>query len=42
MLAVVNGLIQTTTNEPDFLENVVTRDEWWVYGYDPEMEAQLS
>ena len=26
--AVANDLIQTATNEPDFLENVITRDEW--------------
>ena len=40
--AVANVLIQTTTNEPYFLKNVITRDGSWVYGYDLEMKAQLS
>ena len=30
--AVANDLIQTTTNEPDFLKKVIARGEWWVYG----------
>ena len=42
--AVANDLIQTATNELDFLKKVITGDESWVYGYsyDPEMKAQLS
>ena len=39
---VVNDLIQTATNEPDFLKKVITRDELWVYSYEPEMKAQSS
>ena len=39
--AVANDLIQTTTNEPDFLK-VITRGESWVYDYDPKMKSQLS
>ena len=39
--AVANNLIQTTTNEPDFLK-VITGDESWVYDYDLEMKARLS
>ena len=35
-----NDMIQTTIDEPDFLKKVITRDELWVYGYDPEMKAQ--
>ena len=35
---VANDLIQTATNEPDFLQ-VITGAESWVYGYDPEMKA---
>ena len=38
--AVVNDLIQTATNEPDFLKEVIMGDESWVYGCDPEMKAQ--
>ena len=37
--AVANELIQTATNEPDFLKKVINRDEPWVYGCDPEMKA---
>ena len=37
--AVANGLIQTATNEPDFLKKVITKDELWVYGYDLEMKS---
>ena len=42
--AVINDLIQTTNNEPDFLSKVITRDESWVYSYkyDLESKAQLS
>ena len=32
--AVANELIQTLTNESDFLKKVITEEEWWVYGYD--------
>ena len=39
---VAKDSIQTTTNEPDILKKVITRDELWVYGYDPEMKAPLS
>ena len=39
---VANDLIQTTTNEPDFLKKVITRDESWVYSYDLERKAQSS
>ena len=39
---VANDLIQTTTNQPDFLKKVITRAEWLVYGYDLEMKAQSS
>ena len=37
-----NDLIQTTSNEPDFLKKVITRDTSWVYGYDLETKAQSS
>ena len=33
--AVADDLIQTATNEPDFLKKVITRDELWVYSCDP-------
>ena len=40
--AVANDLIQTSTNEPEVLKKVTSRDEWWVYSYDPETKAQWS
>ena len=40
--AVANDLIQTATNEPDFLKKVTTGDESWVCGRDPERKAQSS
>ena len=40
--AVADDLIQTATNEPDFLKKVITRDESWDYDYDLETKVQLS
>ena len=34
--AVANDWVEVTTSEPNFLKKVVTRDESWVYSYDPE------
>ena len=39
---VANDLIQTATNEPDFLKKITTGYESWVYGYDLEMKGQSS
>ena len=41
-VAPANDLIQTATNEPDFLKKVTTGDESWVCGRDPERKAQSS
>ena len=38
--AVAIDLIQTATNEPDFLKNI--QKLMWVYGCDPETKAQSS
>ena len=40
--AVASDLIQTTTNELDFLRKVITRDKSLVYSYDPETKAQST
>jgi hypothetical protein len=29
-------------NDPSFMSRVITRDESWVYGYDPETKQQFS
>ena len=39
--AFANDLFQTSTNEPDFLKNVIARNKLWVYCYDTDTEAQL-
>ena len=41
-VAVANDLIQTATNEPDFLKKDMTGYESWVYSSDPKMTAQSS
>jgi hypothetical protein len=28
--------------DPEFLKTVITGDEMWVYGYDPETKVQSS
>ena len=35
-------LLETTNNYRDFLKKVITGDESWVYGYDPETKAKSS
>ena len=39
---VAQDLLETTNNDPDFLKKVITRDESWVYGYDPETKPLSS
>ena len=41
-VAVANDLIQTATNEPDFLMKVITGDESGIYGSDPEVKAPTT
>jgi [histone H3]-lysine36 N-dimethyltransferase SETMAR len=35
-------LLQCTQNDENFMKTIVTGDESWVYGYDPETKAQSS
>ena len=39
---VAQELINRSENGADLLNRVITGDESWVYGYDPETKAQLS
>ena len=39
---VAQDLLDTTSTDPEFLNTVITGDESWVYGYDPEIKAQSS
>jgi hypothetical protein len=33
---------QQACDDPNFISNIITRDETWVYGYDPETKQQSS
>jgi len=35
-------MLETTYKDPYFLRKVITGDESWVYGYDPETNAHSS
>jgi hypothetical protein len=35
-------MLECANGDPDFLKTVITGDETWVYGYDPEAEVQSS
>ena len=41
-LQVAQEMINRSENDPDLLNRVITGDESWVYGYDPETKAQSS
>jgi hypothetical protein len=35
-------MLECANRDPEFLKTVITGDESWVYGYDPETKVQLS
>jgi hypothetical protein len=37
---VAQDLLDTANNDPDFPKKVLTGDELWVHGYDPDSKAQ--
>ena len=39
---IAQEMLTTFNDGPDFLKNVVTGDESWVYGYDIETKAQSA
>jgi len=41
-ISVCSELKQQARDNPIFISNVITGDETWVYGYDPETKQQLS
>jgi hypothetical protein len=41
-LEVARDLLECANGDPEFLKTVITRDETWVYGYDPETKVQSS
>jgi histone-lysine N-methyltransferase SETMAR len=41
-ISVCRELKQQARDDPNFICNIITGDETWVYGYDPEIKQQLS
>jgi len=41
-VSVCKELEQQARDDPNFMSNIITGDETWVYGYDPETKRQLS
>jgi len=41
-LEVSQDILDYANSDPEFLNIVITGDESWVYGYDPETKAQSS
>jgi hypothetical protein len=41
-LEVPRDMLECASRDPEFLKTVITGDETWVYGYDPEMKVQSS
>jgi hypothetical protein len=41
-IAFVCGELKQARDDPNFISNIITGDETWVYGYDPETKQQSS
>jgi AraC-like DNA-binding protein len=41
-LEVARDMLERTNGDPEFLKIMITGDEMWVYGYDPETKVQSS
>jgi hypothetical protein len=41
-LEVAQDMLECANRDPEFLKTVITGDETWVYGYDPETKVQSS
>ena len=41
-IAVSAELKEQAENDPNFISNIITCDESWVFGHDPEMKQQSS
>ena len=35
-------MLDFTNSDPDFMDTIITDDEFWVYGYDPESVTFLT
>ena len=41
-IEVLQDMLDSTNSGPDFMNTIITGDESWVYGYDPETKSQSS
>jgi len=41
-LSVATNMLREAESDENFMEQIITCDETWVYGYDPEMKRQSS
>jgi hypothetical protein len=41
-VSVCRDLKQQARDDTNFISNIITGDEAWVYGYDPEIKQQSS
>ena len=41
-LEIAQDMLDNANSDPNFLNTVITGDETWVYGYDPETKMQSS
>jgi len=41
-LKIAQDMLECVESDSNFLSTVITGDESWVYGYDPETKAQSS
>jgi len=41
-LEIAQDMLDSVNSNPDFLNTVITGDESWIYGYDPETKVQSS
>ena len=41
-LAIASDLFQSASDDPKFMKFIITEDESWIYGYDPETKQQSS
>ena len=39
-LEIAQDMLETVNSDPNFFNTVITGDETWVYGYDPETKFQ--
>jgi hypothetical protein len=41
-LEVTRDMLECANGDPEFLKTIITGDETWVYGYDPDTKVQSS